>query len=119
MSPGKTTAHHATSPPNPPRSPDEPCTELPCHHDGKSPGTVAATAHHATAPPNPPRSPDEPCTELPCHHDGKSPGTAAADSTVHHSAVHHSPASDADLPSSASTELPSTPPSASDAETES
>ena len=113
------------SPPNPPRSPDEPCTELPCHHDGRSPGTAAAhtTAHHATAPPNPPRSPDEPCTELPCHHDGKSPGTVAADSTVHHSAVHHSTvhhstASDADLPSSASTELPLTPPSASDAESD-
>merc|ERR1740130_2563573 len=159
------------SPPNPPRAPDEPCTERPCHHDGKSPGDAAlnstvhqTTVHHSSgdgtttvhqstvqhstvhrstapdtdppsssAPPNPPRAPDEPCTELPCHHDGKSPGELSEDELSEGemnaimTALNSTAAdvwgaatraaglpSDADLASSPNTELPSTPPSASD-----
>ena len=112
--------------------PEEP-TSPPSSSDAESKDDEALSPDAVHSPPNPPRSPDEPCTELPCHHDGRSPGTAAADSTAHHSAVHqskvhhstvrhstvhHSSASDAELPSSASTELPLTPPSASDAESD-
>merc|ERR1719272_1703049 len=62
-----TPEQEATAPPNPPRSPDEPCTELPCHHARKKLPRPALPPTVRRSPRRPPKmsAPPPPSTTTP------------------------------------------------------